>query len=180
MRGNILASDGISADTLRTIYQKMYTRRFIDGERDVISMLPNRRVISRSAVDKQSALLTQHKGDGSKELVHADTVIFATGYRNAHAPLSDRLTRRLDWEGDEIRVGADYAAQWDAPRGQGLFIQNATRNQKGLADPNLSLMAWRSRQIADAILGRKQQVCNVPSFVNWRGDDRSDAFLKSA
>lgn len=180
VRDNILASDGISAETLRAIYQRLYTCRFVDGEDGGVSLLPGRQVISCSANGRGSMLMTQHKGDGGREMLYADAVIFATGYRNSQAPLSDALRGRLEWEGEEIRVGSDYSAYWDGPEGQGLFVQNATRNQKGLADPNLSLMAWRSRIIADAVSGRPQRSTKTRSFVSWRRIEQQDQWLESA
>src|SRR6185437_11187135 len=42
---HILTSDGISEATLRQIYQRIYTRRFIDGYADLVALYPNRTVI---------------------------------------------------------------------------------------------------------------------------------------
>ena len=43
------------------------------------------------------------------------------------------------------------AVHWDGPEDRRMFVQNAARGQRGLADPNLSLNAWRSQRIADRL-----------------------------
>ena len=45
-------------------------------------------------------------------------------------------------------------------------MQNAARGQRGLADPNLSLNAWRSQRIADRI-GTVASNEQLASFIEW-------------
>jgi lysine N6-hydroxylase len=72
----------------------------------------------------------------------------------------------MEREHDEYRIDADFAAQWDGPADRSLFLQNAARNQRGLADPNLSLNAWRSERIADRIRSRRRHEQKA-AFVEW-------------
>jgi lysine N6-hydroxylase len=48
-------------------------------------------------------------------------------------------------------------------------MQNAARQQRGLAEMNLSLIAWRSQRIVDRIRGVVGPV-QRPSFVEWPTD----------
>jgi lysine N6-hydroxylase len=51
-------------------------------------------------------------------------------------------------------VRSDFSIEWDGPPGLRVYAQNAARQMRGVADPNLSLMAWRSAVIANSLLGR--------------------------
>lgn len=76
------------------------------------------------------------------------------------------LAGRLEHEGEELRVDEDYAVRWDGPADRRIFVQNGVRGQRGLADPNLSLNAWRSRRIADRLCGVRADE-QLASFIEW-------------
>ncbi|MEY6568750.1 hypothetical protein AB8B12_28225, partial [Streptomyces sp. PGLac3x] len=84
-----------------------------------------------------------------------DTVILATGYAEEPpaflAPLLDELPRHDD---GTFRVRADFRLDTDTGPG-GVWVQNAARHSHGLADPNLSLSAWRSAVILNSLGGRE-------------------------
>lgn len=167
LQQNVLASDGISLSTLQDIYQKMYLRRFVEGDEYFATMAPNRRVLAAMPSGSGFAMRVVHKDDGAEEILPAEMVVLATGYRDGETPFLDGLRGRLQHAGDEIAVDDDYAAIWDGPRDRSIFVQNAARGQKGLADPNLSLLAWRAQRIVNRILGRPQQKAVHPSFIEW-------------
>ena len=167
LRENLLASDGISMSTLQEIYQALYLRRFIEGDDYFATMAPNRRVTLALPLGAGWTLRVSHKGDGGEEVLPTDMVILATGYRDGETPFLDGLRGRLQKAGDEIAVDDDYAALWEGPRNRSIFVQNAARGQKGLADPNLSLLAWRAQRIVNRILGRTQSASALPSFIDW-------------
>lgn len=78
------------------------------------------------------------------------------------------LGRRLEREGSEIRVDRDYAAIWAGPADRHIFVLNAARSQRGLADPNLSLMAWRAQIVINRILNRPHDPkLDADAFVYW-------------
>ncbi|MER8000599.1 SidA/IucD/PvdA family monooxygenase [Streptomyces sp. NPDC095613] len=164
----LLSSDGISEVTLRQIYQQLYLLSFVTGAPGLASLYPHREVTDVTGGDSEPLHLTiRHKDEpGAVEHERADVVIWATGFRPAPmdflAPVADRLER----EGDELRVDQDYAVHWDGPLNRRIFVQNAVREQRGLADPNLSLNAWRSRRIADRLRGVRTEE-QLPSFVAW-------------
>ncbi|MFE2877616.1 lysine N(6)-hydroxylase/L-ornithine N(5)-oxygenase family protein [Streptomyces roseus] len=167
-RRHVLSSDGISGDTLRAIYQRLYVLRFVEGARDVFALHPNRSVEGLTGTDGHGWEISLEHNDqpGLQEAIDADVVVWATGFRPAGldflAPIADRLER----EGDELRVDESYAVRWDGPADRNIFVQNATRGQRGLADPNLSLNAWRSQRIADRLRGTRSDE-QLPSFIEW-------------
>jgi lysine N6-hydroxylase len=165
---HILTSDGISEATLRLIYQQIYTHRFINGYDDLVALYPNRAVTSVSRAPGGAWLLTLAHNDhpGITETTELDIVIWATGFAPAPTDFLEPINGRLDREGDEYKIDSSFAVQWDGPADRNIFVQNAVRGQRGLADPNLSLNAWRSQRILDRIRGvRTERQLN--SFIEW-------------
>ncbi|MFG2622049.1 lysine N(6)-hydroxylase/L-ornithine N(5)-oxygenase family protein [Streptomyces sp. NPDC048507] len=165
---NILTSDGISESTLREIYQTIYVHRFVEGNEDLVALHPGREVFDVSAGPFGGwEVCARHTGEPeSVERFEADVVVWATGYRPAAMDFLAPLTGRLEHEGEELRVDEDYAVRWDGPADRRIFVQNGVRGQRGLADPNLSLNAWRSRRIADRLCGVRGDE-QLASFIEW-------------
>jgi len=167
---HVLTSDGISESTLRAIYQRVYHHRFLSGAPDLVALYPDRHVVQTEATSTAPWQLTLKHNNPSQapEVLEVDTVIWATGYRPASsdflAPLAGRLEREP--HSGEILVDQHYAALWDGPAGHHVFIQNNTRNQRGLADPNLSLLAFRAQRILDRIMGSSHEHQHS-SFIEW-------------
>jgi len=165
---HILTSDGISEATLRQIYQRIYTRRFIDGYADLVALYPNRTVIDVCcAPAKAWKLALAHNEHGTvSESVELDVVIWATGYRPTPLTFLAPIESRLEREGDEYKIDGSFAAVWDGSAENNIFLQNAARGQRGLADPNLSLNAWRSQRILDRLRGVRTEH-QRESFIEW-------------
>ncbi|MEW2065619.1 SidA/IucD/PvdA family monooxygenase [Streptomyces sp. NPDC007346] len=166
---HVLSSDGISESTLRDVYQAVYVHRFVEGNTDLVGLHPNRDVVAveENAVDGWD-LTVRHNDEPGAPAEHfdADVIVWATGFRPARmdflAPIADRLER----DGDELRIDEDFAVRWDGPADRSVFVQNAARGQRGLADPNLSLNAWRSQRIADRLFGVRTHE-QLASFIEW-------------
>ncbi|MFH9353640.1 lysine N(6)-hydroxylase/L-ornithine N(5)-oxygenase family protein [Kitasatospora sp. NPDC017646] len=173
---HILTSDGVSEATLREIYQRIYVHRFIEGAEDLVALAPNRTMETVRAAEGGGWTVQVRHNDQRQgtERFDADVIVWATGFRPAAtdflAPIADRLER----EGEELRIDQDYAVRWDGPADRNIFVQNAAKRQRGLADPNLSLNAWRSRRIVDRIRGLRS---NEPleSFIDWSAKVGADA-----
>lgn len=174
LKRNELASDGISEHTLRSIYQRIYTMRYIERSPMQVLLMPSRNVLEVWRADGAWKLAALHLGSNTQEMQQADTVIWATGFRSAAHPFMGALEHRLQREGGEIRVDRDYAALWSGPTDRHIFMLNAARRQRGLADPNLSLMAWRSRLVIDRLLNRSRVPTSGDApFVNWQALEAS-------
>jgi lysine N6-hydroxylase len=165
---NILTSDGISESTLHAIYQQIYTQRFINGRADLVALYPNRQVTDVTAQPSGAWHFTMANNDrpGEPEGMELDVVIWATGFTPAPMDFLAPIEGRLEREGDELKIDNSFAVQWDGPGDRAIFIQNAARGQRGLADPNFSLNAWRSQRILDRLRGvRSEQPAT--SFIDW-------------
>ncbi|MFY1675657.1 MULTISPECIES: lysine N(6)-hydroxylase/L-ornithine N(5)-oxygenase family protein [unclassified Streptomyces] len=171
---NLLSSDGISESTLRDIYQRVYLHRFVDRNVDLVGLYPNREVteVAGGVYGGWQVASRHNDRPESTEVFEADAVIWATGFRPTRMDFLSPIAHRLEREGEELRIDEDYAVHWDGPEDRRVFVQNASRGQRGLADPNLSLNAWRSRRIADR-LGRVASDEPLPSFVEWSSKPRA-------
>ena len=165
---HILTSDGISETTLRQIYQRIYTRRFIDGYADLVALYPNRTVIdvTSAPAGAWNLKLAHNEHDVVYENVELDVIIWATGYRPAQPAFLEPLEGRFERDNGEYKIDDSFAVIWDGPTDNNIFLQNAARGQRGLADPNLSLNAWRSQRILDRIRGTRTDP-QLESFIEW-------------
>ncbi len=102
-------------------------------------------------------LLTHHHLDQGTETFDTDVVIFATGYQQDRPAFLDPLADRLQTTADcQYQVAPDFVLDWQGPRENCLFAVNAGMHSHGIAEPQLSLMAWRSAHILNRALGRTQ------------------------
>jgi lysine N6-hydroxylase len=165
---NLLTSDGISEATLRQIYQRIYTQHYIRNRSDLVALYPNRNLVGLNHTDTTGYELTLAHGHHPDlvENLDTDVIIFATGFRPHDMGFLAPLAGRIQTEGSEYLIDEYYAARWDGPTDHHLFLQNATRGQRGLADPNLSLLAWRSQRILDRLTNTATNPQD-PSFIEW-------------
>jgi lysine N6-hydroxylase len=165
---HVLTSDGISDSTLRSIYQRIYTHRFIRESSDLIALYPNRTVTAVGGEPGYpwNLTLAHNNHPGAHENIEFDVIIWATGYSPAPLDFLHPLESRLERAGTEYKIDSSFAIEWDGPAGRNIFLQNAARGQRGLADLNLSLNAWRSQRILDRLRGiRTEHQQN--SFIEW-------------
>lgn len=151
-----LASDGISAETIGEIYRELYRHQLIDRSPVRIRLLPGQELtgLSREAIGVAHLTLTD-VSTGATQAIDTDAVVLCTGFApQAHRLLSDALRERLGYEGDGLCLGPDYSARWKNGDHSRLFILNAARAMRGIADPNLSLLAWRASLVVNSIVGR--------------------------
>lgn len=168
---NVLGSDGISEQTLRRIYQRIYAMRFLEDNSQTVVLMPGRTVQWAGRDREHWTLFSSNGASGDREISHADVVIWATGFHTGRMDFLAPLKNRLGREGDEFEIDDDFAVQWDGPPHRCIFMFNAVRRQRGLPDPNLSLTAWRAQRAIDRIRGiaSAQQ---LPSFVTWCSTSR--------
>ncbi|PBB58195.1 MULTISPECIES: SidA/IucD/PvdA family monooxygenase [Mesorhizobium] len=166
LRRFVLASDGISESTLRAIYQALYRHAFLEPNRCEITLRP-RCTVSHCINAGAGHRLTLQHGMEEVEEVTADIVILATGYENAEPDFLEPMARRLEKIDNELAIREDFSVCWDGPCDSRIFVQNASLGQRGLADPNLSLLAWRARRILDSLLGRASRANpEHPGFIS--------------
>lgn len=163
-----LASDGISIDTLRALYQAIYRRVHVEGDAGAVACLPGRELTDLQG-GGDFCVTTRHRQTGATEVLHSDYVILCTGFvsrlPDCLIPLAERMT--LDPAGLP-KLGAHFEARWDGPAARRIFMVNAGRYSHGIAEPQLSLMAWRAARVVNALLGRRvYQAEDGPGLIDW-------------
>ncbi|WP_048646708.1 lysine N(6)-hydroxylase/L-ornithine N(5)-oxygenase family protein [Nitratireductor soli] len=168
-----LAGDGISTSTLRALYRRLYEIRHL-GEGPRARLLPHREVLDLVQDGEESRLVMRNGFDGGIEMANVDTIVLATGYSHKLpdfiAPLQDRLAL-----GDDglFRLDRDFSVKWEGPANRRIFALNAGRFSHGIAEPQLSLMAWRSAVIVNALMGSQHfDLEELPPLVQWTGEDQ--------
>jgi lysine N6-hydroxylase len=167
---HVLTSDGISESTLRQIYQRAYIHRFVEGAPDLIALYPNSEVTDVGGDGPWDLTLTNNRRQHTIEL---DVIVWATGFRPTRMEFLRPIEHRLEREGDEYKIDQSFAAHWDGPPEHHIFLQNAAREQRGLADSNLSLIAWRSQRILDRLRGVRTEN-QLASFIEWSVKSETD------
>jgi lysine N6-hydroxylase len=144
-----MASDGISDSLLESIYNRLYDidNGYVQGPSLVLS--PATELVDLRTQDNQTVQLELRRcRTGHRSRWTADYVVLATGYEQALPPVLRSIADRFDYEDGGLRIRPDFSVVWDGPDTNRIFVQNAARHKRGIADPNLSLVAWRAANIA--------------------------------
>lgn len=164
-----LASDGIAPGLLEMIYRRLYEIEFLNGHKHKINLCPSRELIDLSpSVDGRWALLLGDNCLGRFETIDADIVVMCTGAEYKAPKYLDPLMDRIPLDGGRFMFRDDFSIEWDGPSSQRIYAQNAALHARGVADPNLGLMAWRSAKIVNSLAGRiVYDVDNNTTFFDW-------------
>ena len=163
-----LASDGINLDLLEEIYRNLYEIELIEGRGKIAKLHFNHSLIDFMRGVNGWTLYCR-KGEGHEvKMFQADIVIFATGFDSRPPQFLEPLMPRLETCSEGFGINEDFSVRWDGPSTNRIYIQTAARHVRGVADPNLSLMAWRSARIINSLTGRNTyQTDNEGSVFNW-------------
>lgn len=165
-----MASDGIALPLLKRLYQGMYIQRFTEERSESFRLLPHRELkgLHPADTDKEWTVSLGNKSSGKWESIEVDFVILCTGYTRS-LPYLTPLAGRISKCADGFDVRPDFSVVWDGPSHRRIYIQNGARHTHGVADPNLSLMAWRSAAIINSLVGTQVYKVpeNNPSLITW-------------
>lgn len=177
-----MTSDGITADSLLTLYRELYHRFEVLGLPRNARLLPSRSVCGMESRGQGWQLLLEHHLDNGYDTLESDVVIFATGYRPTLPPMLSPLMPRLAVrDACNFNVRDDFTLEWDGPKENHLFAVNASMHTHGIAEPQLSLMAWRSARILNRALGRDFfELSTPPALIEWRSGSREKPQLNTA
>ena len=147
-----LASDGISPDTLKEIYRELYLNNFTQHKRSRVRLIPSSTLEDLVAAGKKFQL-DYCCSRGSGRTLFADYMVLATGYKTPEYEFLEPVNELLLREKSAYCVGYDYAIKSYRPMNGKIYLQNAAKHTHGVADPNLSLLAWRSAIIVNSVAG---------------------------
>ncbi len=173
-RRQVLASDGVSPSTLKKLYRRLYEKK-VDGADHGIALRPYRDVISALSNGPEIELTMRNGFDDSIETIEVDMVVLATGYRFVLPDFLQSLQSRIAVNSiGEPVLESDFSVAWDGPRENRIFVLNAGRHSHGIAEPQLSLAAWRSAVIANALLGKAHfDLDQLDPIVQWESQGQA-------
>ncbi|MGC3872242.1 lysine N(6)-hydroxylase/L-ornithine N(5)-oxygenase family protein [Halomonas sp. GXIMD04776] len=164
-----MASDGISPDTLKAIYQRLYEGQ-IQGNFPPVRLMPGRELYNLKYEDGRHQLHFRNRLDGAHQQCDAEVVILATGFSQQLpaylGPLREQLT--LDEHGQLI-LDRHFQAQWQGQATNRIYAVNAGRFSHGIAESQMSLMCWRSATIINHLAGEDIfDTGQGTGMVDWR------------
>jgi lysine N6-hydroxylase len=181
LREQKLFADGISRDTLRSLYHALYQSTYVRGCKEHIRLFPCQEVVDASSGAESIALKARDCLTQLETAFSTDLAVVCTGYRQKFPGFLESLGGALRLEPDgSLPIDKDFRLVWDRRPGLEIFVQNGARHTHGIADPQLCLLAWRSATILNAIVGYdKYCVTPRPGFIRWAGsgtaiDDEPD------
>lgn len=149
-----LASDGISANLLQNLCQRLYELDFLARSCCRYQLWPGRELFRIQQEDGEWCAEIQDLLTERLTEVRVDYVILCTGYSWVLPSYLDPILDQIELEGGQFRVYEDYSISWQGAPGHRIYVLNAARNARGVADPNLSLLAWRSSKIVNSLAER--------------------------
>lgn len=159
-----LASDGVAQPLLQRIYDRLYDLEFLESQGRRVRLLPGHELVDMGRGSLGWDLVLRDRW-GKTQSVRADLVVLCTGTSYAMPDAMRGLADRIGWDKGGYVVRSDFSIEWDGPSGLRIYAQNAARHMRGVADPNLSLMAWRSAVIANSLIGRAVYDVNGDSSI---------------
>jgi lysine N6-hydroxylase len=99
------------------------------------------------------------------DTMDVDIVILCTGAQYRRPAFLDPMMGKLNWGTEGYSIREDYSIEWDGPSDLNIYMQNGAKHTRGVADPNLSLMAWRSATIINSMAKREVYDIKMSSCV---------------
>lgn len=163
-----LLNNGISSDTISSIYQTIYDNNFLKRDPINLKLKPGRELAKINQLKNGWQVIINHMDRGVLEEMEADVIIFATGYSYQSPDFLEPIAQKLEMINGEPKVRDDFSVYWEGPKENRIYVQNWSIKQKGIADPNLSLMAWRSAKILNSLTGENiYKVDNNEVTICW-------------
>lgn len=161
-----LLNDGISQHTLGEIYRDLYFLRYLKGCDNKYNIHANTELISLagSASGGINAQLRNTLDNTAFELAPS-IVVLCTGYQYKFPSILENACRgRLDFQNFETDSG--FRLIWDGPEDRPIYLLNSGSQNCGVADRDLSLMAWRAASVVNSLLdyAAYQTIPSTPSM----------------
>lgn len=161
-----LASDGITPSYLTEIYRELYQQRVVGGDSVASAeVLPGRDCHGLSYEDGVFRLQACNIFRETHEEFNADVVILSTGFKNRLPACIEPLLPLIDCDPQgRPCLDENFRMRWNGPEQNHIYAVNFSRHGHGIAEPQTSLMAWRSATILNDLLGRQAFALEEPGL----------------
>lgn len=173
IRAQKLTSDGITSDALLAIYQELYDKFEVQKQHKWVRLLPHRTVNAMGNVADGFNLIADNTLTGKAEHYSATVVILATGFESKIPDCIKALTPMLELSEDGLlQLDPNFRVKWSGAKDNHIYAVNAGLDSHGIADPQLSLMAWRSAKIINDLLPEPAfDLFENEHVIQWTNDD---------
>ena len=171
VRKQKLASDGITPVYLLELYRELYDRTYLsDGQGVSWQLLPDRTLVEMAEVTSGFQLGLNNALSGQSEAVQADVVILCTGFEHRLPQYLEPLQSKLELdEFNRFDLTPEFRVKWNGPEDRRIYAVNAGMHSHGIAEPQLSLAAWRSATIINDLA--QKEIFNISkpeSMIRWK------------
>ncbi len=150
-----LASDGISESTAVSIYRRLYELKYVKKLPQICYLLPSHELHDVNQLDDRYSISVSDLEAGLDKQYNVDGIILCTGYHYHELHFLKKISNQLNRDKHGLIVDEDYRLHWEGDKNCAIYIQNGARHTHGVADPNLSLLAYRSARIINQISGKE-------------------------
>ncbi|RXH33558.1 hypothetical protein XH84_09785 [Bradyrhizobium nanningense] len=150
-----LSSDGVSRDLANQLFSQIYEHRFVENKNAGVQLVVSARLDSLRQNDAAFEAVLKCTETAVTRRVAVDRVILATGFVSNTAPFLDRIMQLACTENGLPKIRADCSLESRIALPGKIYLQNRTRIQHGLQNPNLSLVAYRNATIINSIMGKE-------------------------
>ncbi len=160
-----LASDGITPAYLQEIYRELYKERVVGSCRNSFEFLPGRDCFEIQSGDGHLALRAKNVFRETVELYEADVVILCTGFKSRLPACVEPILPLIEVDSaGRPQMDQNFRMKWQGGEKNRLYAVNFSRHGHGIAEPQTSLMAWRSATILNDLLAREEFPIQEPGL----------------
>lgn len=173
-----LTSDGITAEALRAIYQELYDKFEVQKQRKWVRLLPHRTVTAMRKQPLGFDLAVDNNLTGLEESYAGTVIILATGFETKLPQCLAPIMDKLDLSDDGLlQLDQNFKVRWQGNSENSIYAVNAGLGSHGIADPQLSLAAWRSAKIINDLA---QETCfdisESSNVMEWGAEGKISPF----
>lgn len=167
-----MTSDGITQDLADEIYNKLYEIKYLASRNVKFELSPNHTLAHVKKCGNQY-LITLLDQDLDTLVTHlVDIVILATGYQSNILSCLGKIFPEVKNHTD-LLINSDYSINWEHSKTNKIFVQNGAKHTHGVADPNLSLAAWRNAIIINSLSGSFIYKTSIKNHIIGRSTTKS-------
>jgi L-ornithine N5-oxygenase len=141
----------VDPELIESLYRRHYHERVAGRER--LRFHNVSRITDVVPVDDRVEVAVESMLDGAREVLTADLVVYATGYRPAEPDglLGGLVEHCKRDDAGRLLMGRDYRVLTSPELGVGVYVPGATEHSHGLSSTLLSNVAVRAGEIAASV-----------------------------
>ncbi len=165
-----LASDGNTPDYLDKLYNDLYYMTHVNKKEIDFKILPQRSLTGLKKTGDSYQAVIENNFLKANETIEADIIILSTGFTISAPKILEPIKHLLEFDKEgRFIINRNFDLKWNGPSKNKIYALNFSRHRHGIAEPQTSLMAWRSATIINDMtqktIYKNDHV--APSFVHY-------------